>query len=193
MKFQQNMKGWRQRGFTIIELMVVITIAAILIAVATPSMVNFLADWRVKDAANSMIGQLRLARIEAIRQSRPVALCPVATAGSTTCSTTVTDWKNGWLMFLDNNNDGIYNTANGDVLIKQQPALPGLAQMQKNQPKGLVFLPTGLMKLSGSTSTFNIQSSFQLSGSSASVSCAYISSVGRVRMVALPSGSTICP
>ena len=179
----------RSGGFTLIEVLVVIAIAAILLALAMPSMGRFIADWRTKDAANSLIGQLRLARIEAIRQSRPVILCPVNSA-ATACDNTAQEWSGGWFLFVDNNNDGSYAAADGDKLLKKQGALLGLSQMQRNQTGALVFWPTGLMRFSGGTSRFSIGSSYQEGGQSAIQNYYCIGSTGRVRK--LPANQTAC-
>ena len=175
-----------RRGFTLIEILVVIAIVAILLLVATPSMARFIADWRAKDAANSLIGQLRLARIEAIRHSRPVILCRVDATGDA-CNTSTSapfEWKDGWLLFVDNNNNGAFNEAQGDKLLKKQGPLLGLEEMRKNQAGALVFYPTGIMRLSNGTSRFSIASSYQEDGQSAIQNYYCIGSTGRVRKLA---------
>lgn len=173
----------KRRGFTLIEILVVIAIVAILLLIATPSMARFIADWRAKDAANSLIGQLRLARIEAIRKSRPVILCPVNAAG-TACNNSQQDWKGGWLLFVDNDNNGAFSEAAGDKLMKKQGPLLGLAEMQKSQTGALVFWPTGVMRLSNGTSRFSIASSYQEDGQSAIQNYYCVGSTGRVRKLA---------
>lgn len=180
----------KARGFTMVELLVVIAIMGILIAIATPSMSRFIADWRVKDAANTLIGQLRLARIEAIRTSRPVVLCPINAAGTGCDASTVTEWKNGWLLFVDANNDGSYTTAGGDTLIKQQGALAGLDTLLKSTNGPITFWPTGIMKLGAGASKFSVGSSLQDGGQSAVKNYYCVSSTGRVRKLA--TSSTAC-
>lgn len=80
---------WRlQRGFTIIELLISITILAILIAVAVPSLTDLISDQRVKNATFDVYASLTLARSEAIKRAANVDIVPTA-AGQN-------NWASGW-------------------------------------------------------------------------------------------------
>lgn len=70
----------RVQGFTIIELMVVIAIVAILAALALPSFRDYIEKSRLRGAVDSVTGLMALARTEAVRQDRQVA---IAFGGST--------------------------------------------------------------------------------------------------------------
>ena len=74
-----------QRGFNLIELMVVVTIAAIMLGIGVPSFREFTASQRVKNAAFDFAAALLLARSEAIKRNAEVT---VARSG--------TDWASGW-------------------------------------------------------------------------------------------------
>jgi prepilin-type N-terminal cleavage/methylation domain-containing protein len=63
------------RGFTLVELLVVMTISAILIAAAVPSFVWFMATSRTSDSTNTLLAGLQLARSEAIRRNMVVVVC----------------------------------------------------------------------------------------------------------------------
>lgn len=181
-----------QRGFTLIEVLVVIAIVGVLLAIATPSMARFASEWQMKSAANSLIGQLRLARTEAIRTARPVVLCP-AKADFSDCVASPpanTDWKSGWLLFVDNNNNGTFSTSNGDVMLKKQDALAGLTEMTKSTDGALIFYPTGLMNFSSGANKFKLASKYEVEGASAFTYYYCISSTGRVRK--LPVNSVNC-
>lgn len=73
-----------QRGFTAIELMVVVAIVAILAALAAPSFTPLIERWRVRSTAEDLTSTLYYARSEAIKRGGGVAID--ATAG----------WGQGW-------------------------------------------------------------------------------------------------
>ena len=81
----------RSRGFTLIELMVVVALAAILAALATPSFKGFISGQRVKTAASDFPMTANFARSEAIK--RNVAVTISAASGG------VAGWKDGWSVF----------------------------------------------------------------------------------------------
>lgn len=72
------------RGFTLIELMIVVVIAAILMAVAVPSFVDQLARRRLEGAVNELSADLQYARTEAISKNKQVQLVSAANGASYT-------------------------------------------------------------------------------------------------------------
>ena len=88
----------RHAGFTLVELMVTVTLSVILIAIATPSFVTLLASRAAQAAADSLVSDLRLARFEAIKLSRTVSVC--SSISGDVCSDSAS-WKDGWIVFVD--------------------------------------------------------------------------------------------
>ncbi len=66
----------RARGFTLIELMVGLAVAAILVSIAVPSFTNVFTRMRVEGVANELATDLQYARSESIRLRTSVALTP---------------------------------------------------------------------------------------------------------------------
>ena len=57
-----------KRGFTTIELIVVVVAFAILASVSIPLIQNYLAIYHLKQAARNIVSQMQIARIEAIKR-----------------------------------------------------------------------------------------------------------------------------
>jgi type IV fimbrial biogenesis protein FimT len=62
------------RGFSLIELMITIAVAALLLMAAVPAMQSWIADARVRTAAETFQNAARLAQGEAVRRSRTAVL-----------------------------------------------------------------------------------------------------------------------
>lgn len=104
----------RSQGFTLIELMIAITVLSILFAVALPSYREFTRNNRVTAAQNDLVTAFTYARSEALRQSTPVTVC--ASADGDTCSGT-SNWATGWIAFTDASGTAAQvNTPDDEVL-----------------------------------------------------------------------------
>jgi type IV fimbrial biogenesis protein FimT len=88
----------RQRGLTLVELMVTLAVAITLLAIGIPAFQGIEANNRAAAQANSLVTALTLARSEAVARGVPVAVC--AAASATTCAGTAA-WEGGWLVFTD--------------------------------------------------------------------------------------------
>jgi type IV fimbrial biogenesis protein FimT len=96
------------RGFTLIELMVVVAIAAILIALAAPSMLDTVRRNGVQSHLRDLGGGVTLTRSEAVSRGEAVVLC--GSANFVSCNNS-SDWSSGFLVFVD---DGAGSGTAGD-------------------------------------------------------------------------------
>lgn len=88
-------------GFTLIELIVTLTIAGILLALAGPAMQSFIRNQRLTSHANEIIADLNLARSEAIKRASNVSICKQGgTLTSPSCNSAAR-WEAGWVVFVD--------------------------------------------------------------------------------------------
>ncbi|WP_081986493.1 GspH/FimT family pseudopilin [Chitinibacter sp. ZOR0017] len=89
----------KENGFTLIEMLITIVILGIVLAIAAPSLSQYIAIHRVKGFAENFAQDLILARTEAIRSNNPVQLdvrssCYGMISGSTSCNCTISDDSN---------------------------------------------------------------------------------------------------
>jgi len=62
------------RGFTLVEVLITVTIGAILMALAVPSMQGFIARKRLEGAATELVTDLRYMRAAQLERGRPVRI-----------------------------------------------------------------------------------------------------------------------
>lgn len=66
------MTAMRPRGFTLVELLVGLAIFAFLLMIATPTMIQFMGNSRIRNTADSLAAGLRQAQVEALKRNRDV-------------------------------------------------------------------------------------------------------------------------
>lgn len=158
------------RGFSLVELMVAITVAAILAVIAVPNLRNAIRRNNVSNGSNTLLASISYARAEAISRGVDVSICP-STSG-TSCDTTNKDYSVGWLVYTYTPGNGVANTVydgskSSNLLLRRTNALKGVAitardtnvisfdqQGQLKQPSGTTQLPVFVTcYLDGSAST----------------------------------------
>ena len=111
------------RGVTLIELIIVLTIAGVLVALAAPSMQKFVASNRLTAQVNDLLADISLSRSEAIKRNVSAGVCTSASGTSCTASG---NWANGWLVYyVCPTGDPSGCTAGNNVVVKVHEALSG--------------------------------------------------------------------
>ena len=111
-------------GFTLIELMIVLAIAALLFGVAVPAVSGGLEAARSLDARSSLLTSLTIASNKAALTGTRAVLCP--SPNGSQCEDSA-DWSRGWIVFLDA--DGNREADSGDAILQQTPALAGKVRL----------------------------------------------------------------
>jgi type IV fimbrial biogenesis protein FimT len=109
--------GRKQRGYTLPEVLVTLSILAILGSVAVPGMENIMLDNRRVSVTNDFMRALQLARSEAAARNQRVTVC--ASANGSGCSAQ-SYWNSGWIVFNDLNLDGQPGGTNESILMYAQ-------------------------------------------------------------------------
>lgn len=180
----------KTRGFTLVELMVVIAVMSILLALAVPSFGRLIQSSGVSSDVNTFLADMRYARGEAVRRGSLVLMCPSTNPedANADCGTDP-DWKNGWIIFEDRDNSGSHAAA--EPMLRQQGPLTrsgGVVDGGGTVTK-FHFLATGRMRSinDAATLTFN-PASGNSDATLQRVVC--VSMSGRARIAG--DGSTSC-
>ena len=112
MHYKSSMQKYRgQSGFTLIELMITLVVAAILLMVGVPSFLDMYKNNRLLTAANTLTASVNLTRSEAVTRGVRVKVCK--SADGSTC-TTSDNWEQGWVVMVDDDGDGVPDDIDGD-------------------------------------------------------------------------------
>lgn len=159
-----------QLGFTLIELMVTIAVAAILLTIGVPSLTSLYESSRAGSEIQKINDAFLFARNQAINYGSTVTICPYA---ASTCGT---DWNKGFNIYLDNGVNKsllkVIDSVNNNDTIK----ISGPTGKKINfMPDGLVSNDTLVIYCAGGKSTnsrsINISTSGLIKSGDKGLSC----------------------
>jgi len=170
-----------QFGFSLIELMVTLTVATILLSTAVPGFRQLIQNNKVATDVNEFVAALHLARSEAIKRGVRVSVCRSTT--QTSCATTG-GWEQGWIVFVDDKaTAGTVET--GEEILRVHGALTSGTTLRGNNnvQARVSFLASGfsggtngsIILCDGRVANFSTDKKFARVG--------IISTLGRVRVV----------
>ncbi|MDD5033548.1 MAG: GspH/FimT family pseudopilin [Methylococcaceae bacterium] len=169
-------------GFTLIELMVTLSVAAIVLTLAVPSFESSIQKNRLATQSNQLITALNLARSEAIKRGVQVTVCKSANGSACTTSG---GWEQGWVVFVDNTQvaGNVAGTIDGtDQNLRAFGPLSGKGSLSGggNFGKWIAYLPSGISR--GDTGLANGTFSLCSGGTSNKGKSILINNTGRVRV-----------
>lgn len=92
----------RSAGYSLLELLMTVTLAALVLTLGLPSFGRLAADKRLQVETNALFHGVHLARKASIVRRRVVSLCP--SADGRACDAAA-DWSRGWIVFADADRD----------------------------------------------------------------------------------------
>ena len=182
-------RGDYKKGFTLIEMMVVLALIAIIVTLSTP-LSNVYRQNQVATQVHEFVSTLNMARNEAVSRGASVSICiPVAGVDAqgnpiTVCDTSGTasqNWANGWIVFVDSNANCTIDTnadpALDDTVISQHNAMPNGFTFQSAANNCINYNAQGITPVTNGMWTLN-----DPSGMNAFIRGINISLSGRVQV-----------
>jgi type IV fimbrial biogenesis protein FimT len=142
-------------GYTLIELMAILSVIAIVLATGVPLLSVFFQGNRMVSNTNEIVSGLHIARSEAIKQQMRVTLCQ--SDNQKTCTGTGR-WEEGFIVFQDP--DGSVTVGGGERILRVNTGASGSKVTIRSDDAGtnqienaVTFTSRGLPKLLNGTST----------------------------------------
>ncbi|MGH8534350.1 MAG: GspH/FimT family pseudopilin [Gammaproteobacteria bacterium] len=135
MRFNRTIfKPTDSRGFTLVELVVTLGVAAILMGMAAPSVSQFLQNNRLKSDTFHLLDSIAVARSEAVKRGSQVVMCRSAnpTAAAPVCGGSANTWTTGWLVYVNADPANLSYQSSADTLLRIGSGVTGGVAIMAN-------------------------------------------------------------
>jgi len=129
------------RGFTLVELMISITILAILLGMAVPAFNDAVLGGKLSAFSTNLVASTQLARSEAIKRNQTVRMC--ASSDGTSCGVSSGGWEAGWIVLLADNS-----------VLQRQEALTSEFRLSQTGGNATLDFPPSV--IGATTATFTV-------------------------------------
>lgn len=130
-------KSFRQRGFTLGELLTTMTVVGLSLSFAVPGFNTIVNNNRRATGVNQLVSTMYLARSEAITRNVQITVCP--SQSGTGCQGI--PWNQGWILFADANSDRTVDP--GENVLGVLPAQTRLDMQSAEFGNFFVYRPNG--------------------------------------------------
>ncbi len=158
----------REQGFTLIELMVALSILIILLTIGVPSLIDFVHAQRMDSAVQLLKDSYNQARYEAVTRHQSVTLCPLDSA-TNQCGNV---WGGGVLIYIDQDGDSHFDK-NKDLRLRQVGFSDGVTITTKSRTQ---------IRISSAGTTFDTDTFKVTVYGSKETTALSISSAGRIKL-----------
>jgi len=127
-------------GFTLVELLVSVSISCVLLTQAIPAFIDYVRGNRLATQTHHFVSAVNFARTEAINRNMQVIIC--VRSGSSCDNSNY--WEQGWIIFYDPN--GNTQVDNGEVVRVFEPLKTGFSLQPNVTSNSLRFYPDGAVR-----------------------------------------------
>ena len=141
----------KQHGFSLIEVIVTMGIAAIVLSVGVPSFQSFIQNNRQTTSVNELATALRLARGTAVSLQVRIVVCKSNDGAN--CMTSG-NWAQGWMVFADTNSNDTHD--GGEDILRVHGAIHSNISFTGNTHvmDQVAFKPQGMLDGLNGTITY---------------------------------------
>ncbi|BBM00709.1 GspH/FimT family pseudopilin [Microbulbifer sp. GL-2] len=126
-----------KQGFTLLELLVGLTVVSILLLTAMPSFTQFIQNTRVETATEDLLNAVQLTRTNAITRNQRITMRNLG------------QWELGWEVFIDLDNNG--TRSDDELLLSKRGALDNIVVIPNSPVKNYIsFISSGESRRTGS-------------------------------------------
>jgi type IV fimbrial biogenesis protein FimT len=119
----------RLSGFTLMELMITLSVLAIIVTIAVPSFTTMVSNNRLTAQHNELVTALTIARSEALKRGTTVTVC--ASDDEAGCNSS--NWEDGWIVFSDYDADRAVDAGTGECAENEDCVVATFGALESNK------------------------------------------------------------